>query len=254
MKMFAEERKAKILEILNTSYRIEVNDLTEELQVSESTIRRDLQDLEQAGLLKRTHGGAVKLENTSFEPTMDEKELTNIEEKIEIGKRAASFIQDNDTVILDAGTTTLQIAKNIQAKNVTVLTNSMLIALELLNNREVEVIIAGGHARREIVSIVGPITDKIIRSFRVDKAFVGTNGITIEDGCTTPNVDEAYTKSIMIQSAKETYIVADHSKFGKVSFARIAELDEIDGIITDKGIEQNILEKYQSKNIQIIHT
>lgn len=252
--MFAEERKAKILEILNTSYRIQVNDLTEALQVSESTIRRDLQDLEQEGLLKRTHGGAVKLENTSFEPTMNEKELTNIEEKIEIGKKAAAFIEDNDTVILDAGTTTLQIAKNIQARNVTVLTNSMLIALELLNNKEVEVIIAGGYARREIVSIVGPITDKIIQSLRVDKAFIGTNGITIEDGCTTPNVDEAHTKSIMIQSAKEIYIVADHSKFGTVSFARIARLDEIDGIITDEGIDQNILEKYQSKNIQIIYT
>ncbi|SNS98048.1 transcriptional regulator, DeoR family [Anaerovirgula multivorans] len=252
--MFAEERKAKILEILNTSYRIQVNDLTEALQVSESTIRRDLQDLEQEGLLKRTHGGAVKLENTSFEPTMNEKELTNIEEKIEIGKKAAAFIEDNDTVILDAGTTTLQIAKNIQARNVTVLTNSMLIALELLNNKEVEVIIAGGYARREIVSIVGPITDKIIQSLRVDKAFIGTNGITIEDGCTTPNVDEAHTKSIMIQSAKEIYIVADHSKFGTVSFARIARLDEIDGIITDEEIDQNILEKYQSKNIQIIYT
>ncbi|AKL94834.1 transcriptional regulator, DeoR family [Clostridium aceticum] len=251
--MFAEERKTRILEIVNENDRIEVSDLTQQLQVSESTIRRDLQDLEQAGLLKRTHGGAVKLENTSFEPTMDEKELVNIEEKMEIGKRAAAFILDNDTVILDAGTTTLQIAKNIEAKNVTVLTNSILIALALSKNKDIKVVVTGGYIRGEILSIVGPITDKIIQSFRVDKAFVGTNGITIEDGCTTPNIDEAHTKNMMIQSAKEAYIVADHSKFGKISFARIADIDEIHGIITDKSIDEAIIEKYKSNNIQLIY-
>ncbi|AOY76569.1 DeoR/GlpR family DNA-binding transcription regulator [Clostridium formicaceticum] len=251
--MFAEERKVKILEIVNSNYRIEVSDLTEELQVSESTIRRDLQDLEQAGLLKRTHGGAVKLETTSFEPTMDEKELVNIEEKMEIGKKAAAFIQDNDTIILDAGTTTLQIAKNIQAKNVTVLTNSILIALALSKNKDVDVVVTGGHIRKEILSIVGPITDRIIGQFSVDKAFIGANGITIKEGCTTPNIEEAHTKNRMIQSAKEVYVVADHSKFGKVSFARIAAIDEIDGIITSKGIERSIIEQYKSKNIRLIY-
>ncbi len=251
--MFVEERKAKILQILNTTQRIQVNDLTESLQVSESTIRRDLQDLELAGLLKRTHGGAVKLEPTSFEPTMDEKELTNIEEKIDIGKRAASLITDNDTIILDAGTTTLQIAKFIKAKKVTVLTNSILIALELSQNKDVSVVVTGGHVRKETVSIVGPLTDKIIQSFRVDKVFVGANGITPQDGCTTPNMDEAHTKRIMIKSAKEIYIVADHSKFGNVSFARFAKLEEIDGIITDGNIDKNVLEKYTANHIQVIY-
>ncbi|SCY33435.1 DeoR/GlpR family DNA-binding transcription regulator [Alkaliphilus peptidifermentans] len=251
--MFPEERKANILRILERNYRIQVNDLTEELKVSESTIRRDLQDLEQEGLLKRTHGGAVKLENTSFEPTMDEKEQVNIAAKAEIGKRAAALIEDNDTVILDAGSTTLQIAKNIKSKNVTVLTNSILIALELSKNNDVEVVVTGGYIRKEIVSLVGPITDKIIKSFRVDKAFIGANSITIEDGYTTPNIDEAHTKSIMIKSSKEVYIVADNSKFGKVSFSKIADANEVDGIITDNGIEQHLIEKYMSKNIQIIY-
>lgn len=252
--MFAEERKAKILEILKNSYRIQVSDLTEELEVSESTIRRDLQELEQAKLLKRTHGGAVRIENTSFEASMDEKELENIEEKIEIGERAASFISNNDTVILDAGTTTLQIAKKISAKNVTVLTNSVLIAKELASNKDVEVVVTGGYVRKETVSIVGPITDRIIQSFRVDKAFIGANGITIEDGCTTPNIDEAHTKSIMIKAAKETYIVADHSKFGKVSFSRIARIDEVDGIITDHKTDRQVIKKYEAKNVRIINT
>ncbi|WP_026477762.1 DeoR/GlpR family DNA-binding transcription regulator [Alkaliphilus transvaalensis] len=252
--MFAEERKAKILEILNNTQRIQVNDLTEALQVSESTIRRDLQDLEQAGLLKRTHGGAVKLENTGFEATMVEKEQVNIDEKIEIGKRAAAFIEDNDTVILDAGTTTLQIAKNITANNVTVLTNSILIATELSQRTNINVVVTGGHVRRETVSIVGPLTDKIIQSFRVDKVFIGANGITLQDGCTTPNLDEAHTKRVMTKSGKEIYIVADHTKFGKVSFSRFVSLQEVDGIITDKGIDNKIVDKFASKDIQVIYT
>ncbi|MBM7614399.1 DeoR/GlpR family DNA-binding transcription regulator [Alkaliphilus hydrothermalis] len=252
--MFVEERKSKILEILKNSHRIQVNDLTEALEVSESTIRRDLQDLEQAGLLKRTHGGAVKVEHTGFEATMGEKQLSNMEEKTEIGKRAAALISDNDTVILDAGTTTLQIAKHIRSKNVTVLTNSILIASELSQNPDVHIVVTGGYIRRETVSIVGPLTDKIIQSFRVDKVFLGTNGITLQDGYTTPNLEEAHTKRVMMKSAKEIYIVADHSKFGRVSFARFANLEEVDGIISDSGVDQHMVDKFASKNIQIIYS
>lgn len=251
--MFIEERKARILEILDNKNRVKVDELTEKLQVSESTIRRDLQDLEYAGLLKRTHGGAVKAENTGFEPTMDEKEEAHKEEKIEIGKKAAALIKDHETIILDAGTTTLQIAKYIHAKNVTVLTNSMLIALELTPKKDIEVVVTGGYTRKETLSIVGPLTDRIIQNFRVDKAFIGANGITIQDGCTTPNMSEAHTKSIMIQSSKEVYIVADHSKFGKVCFSQIAKLDEVNGIITDKRVEPQIVEKFSLQGVEIIY-
>ncbi|KXG73696.1 DeoR/GlpR family DNA-binding transcription regulator [Thermotalea metallivorans] len=250
--MFMEERKAKILEILESKNRVKVNELTEKLNVSESTIRRDLQDLEQEGLLKRTHGGAVKAENTGFEPTMAEKEEVYQEEKREIGKKAGELIQDNETIILDAGTTTLQIAKNIKAKNVTVLTNSMLIALELSKNKDVEVVVTGGYTRRETLSLVGPLTDQMLQRFKADKAFIGTNGITLQDGCTTPNMHEAHTKGIMIQSAKEVYIVADHSKFGKVCFSLIAKLDQIDAIITDKNIDRGIVEKFVQHGVEII--
>lgn len=250
--MFAEERRSKILEILEKSQRIEVSDLVEALNVSESTVRRDLQDLEQGGFLKRTHGGAVKAENTAFEPTMDEKELDHLEEKNEIGRIAASLISDNDTILLDSGTTTLQIAKYIRAKNIVVLTNSILIALELAKNNDVEVILTGGELRRETMAIVGSTADEFIRGVRVDKAFIGVNGITLKEGCTTPNLKEANTKKNMIRVAKEVYIVADRSKFGKVSFAQFMKTEEIKGIITDNQISQELVEQYESHNIRVI--
>jgi len=251
--MFAEERKSKILEILEGKNRVTVNELTESLNVSESTIRRDLQELELTGLLKRTHGGAVKGEHTGFEPTMAEKEEENIDEKKYIGEKAAALIEDHDTIILDAGTTTLEIAKHIKAKNITVLTNSMLIALELSKNKDVEIVVTGGNTRKETLSIVGPLTDMMIRNFRVDKAFIGANAITLKDGCTTPNIQEAHTKKMMTLSAKEVYVVADHSKFGKVSFASIVKLDEIDAIITDAQIDRQVVDRFRQEGVDILY-
>lgn len=250
--MFAEERRSKILEILEKSQRIEVSDLVEILGVSESTIRRDLQDLEQSGLLKRTHGGAVKAENTSSEPTMDEKELDHLEEKKEIGEIAASLINDKDTILLDSGTTTLQIAKSIKAQGVIVLTNSILIALELAKNKEAEVILTGGELRKETMSIVGSSADEFIQGLRVDKAFIGTNGISLKEGCTTPNLKEANTKKQMIQVAKAVYIVADRSKFGKISFAQFMKPQKIEQIITDHLISPELIAQYESHNIKLI--
>lgn len=251
--MFAEERRSRILEILEGKNRITVIELTESLKVSDSTIRRDLQDLEQAGLLKRTHGGAVKWEHTGFEPTMAEKEESNIDEKRYIGEKAAALIEDNDTIILDAGTTTLEIAKHIKAKNITVLTNSILIALELSKHKDVEIVIIGGNARKQTLAIVGPFADMIIQNFRVDKAFIGANSITLQDGCTTPNILEAHTKKTMIRSAKEVYIVADHSKFGKVSFASIVKLEDIDAIITGTNIDRQTVERFRQEGVEVLY-
>ncbi|MBS3995177.1 MAG: DeoR/GlpR transcriptional regulator [Alkaliphilus sp.] len=251
--MFAEERRSRILEILEGKNRITVIELTESLKVSDSTIRRDLQDLEQAGLLKRTHGGAVKWEHTGFEATMAEKEESNIDEKRYIGEKAAALIEDNDTIILDAGTTTLEIAKHIKAKNITVLTNSILIALELSKHKDIEIVIIGGNARKQTLAIVGPFADMIIQNFRVDKAFIGSNSITLQDGCTTPNILEAHTKKTMIRSAKEVYIVADHSKFGKVSFASIAKLEDIDAIITDTNIDKQTVERFRQEGVEVLY-
>jgi len=250
--MFPEERKSKILESLNKYGKVKVCDLSHQYEVSEVTIRRDLQELEEDELIQRVHGGAVLNDNTKFEPTFSEKIDKFYDEKESVGKLAASIIVDGDTIVLDAGTTTLSIAKHIIAKNITVLTNSVDVAYELAKKQDVEVIVTGGKLRWKTRAMVGPVADNTIKSFRVDKAFIGTNGLCIINGLTTPNIIEANTKREMIKIAKQTIVVCDHTKFNAVSFAKIVDLNNIDIIITDKQLDNELLKKFEEKDVKIM--
>jgi DeoR family fructose operon transcriptional repressor len=175
--MFAEERQKKIVLALEKKESVKVNELSEYFNVSEATIRRDLQEMESKKLLKRTHGGAVKIGIINFEPSFSDKKNENNQEKIAIGKMAASMINDGDTIILDSGTTTLEIAKNITAKNITVITNSIDVAAELLNKDNIELILTGGKIRNSTRAMVGEICQNTYKNFRASKAFIGANGI-----------------------------------------------------------------------------
>jgi len=250
--MFAEERKLKILDSLNKDGKVKVCDLSKFYEVSEVTIRRDLQELEEAELIKRVHGGAVLNDNTKFEPTFSEKIDKFYEEKESVGKLAASMILDGDTIVLDAGTTTLKIVRYITAKDITVLTNSVDIAFELSKKQNVEVILTGGTLRWETRALVGPVADNTFKNFKVDKAFIGVNGICIINGLTTPNIIEATTKKEMIKIAKKIIVVCDHTKFNRVSFAKIVDVDSIDLIITDNGVDAESIEEFEKKEIKII--
>ena len=250
--MFAQERKSKILDSLNKNGKVKVCDLSQIYEVSEVTIRRDLQELEEAELIKRVHGGAVLNDSTKFEPTFSEKIDKFYDEKESVGKLAASMILDGDTVVLDAGTTTLNISRYITAKNITVLTNSVDIAFELAKKQNVEVIVTGGTLRWETRALVGPVADNTFKSFRVDKSFIGANGVCIINGLTTPNIIEANTKREMIKIAKKIIVVCDHTNFSKVSFAKIVDLDSIDIIITDNQLDDEMLEKFKKKDVNII--
>ncbi|WP_298845047.1 DeoR/GlpR family DNA-binding transcription regulator [Clostridium sp.] len=250
--MFPEERKSKILSSLNKYGKVKVCDLSQQYEVSEVTIRRDLQELEEDQMIKRVHGGAVLNVNTKFEPTFSEKIDKFYDEKESIGKYAASIIEDGDTIALDAGTTTISIARQITAKNITVLTNSVDVAYELAKKREVEVIITGGTLRWEIRAMVGPVADNALKNFRVNKAFIGTNGLCSINGLTTPNIIEANTKREMIKIAEQTIVVCDHTKFGTVYFAKIVNLDSVDIIITDNQIDNVIFEEFEEQGIKII--
>ena len=161
--MFAQERKSKILDSLNKYGKVKVNDLSKLYEVSEVTIRRDLKELEEAELITRVHGGAILNDNTKFEPTFTEKIDKFYEEKEAVGKLAATMIVDGDTIILDAGTTTLSIAKYITAKNITILTNSVDVAFELAKKQNVEVIVTGGTLRWETRALVGTVADNTIK-------------------------------------------------------------------------------------------
>lgn len=252
-RMFGEERRLKIAEIISKDKSISVSELSKLFNVSESTIRRDLHVLEEKGFIQRTHGGAILKTGTHYEPAFFEKEEVELEAKRKIGKIAASLIEEGDTILLDSGTTTLEIARNLKNMRLTVVTNSPLIAIELSKYEDIELIVTGGIQRWRTKALVGPIAEMVIKQFKVDKAFIGTNAISFEDGLMTPDLIEANTKKAMIEVASEVYVVADHTKFGKKSFVKFADLKDITAIITDDEIDYEVVKKYEQANVEILN-
>ena len=252
--MFAEERQREIKVILDKEGSIKVNEISNYFNVSEATIRRDLQEMEEKRVLKRTHGGAVKIDITNFEPSFIDKKDEKQSEKLAIGKYAANMIKNGDTIILDSGTTTLEIAKNINAENVTVITNSIDIVSELSNKKDkkIELIVAGGILRFNTRAMVGSLCEGIFKNFRVDKAFIGANGITSIEGITTPNFTEAQTKKAMMSSANKVIIVADSSKFQKVCFSMICKAQEITSIITSGDLPNEVIRDFNDIGVEIV--
>ncbi|MEK3786180.1 MULTISPECIES: DeoR/GlpR family DNA-binding transcription regulator [Paenibacillus] len=238
--LYEEERKPRLLQYIQQNQRASVQVLSEVFQVSESTIRRDLKELEEAQLLKRTHGGAVSLESANIEPAIIDKEDLFREEKAAIAREAAELIRPGDTLLLDAGTTTLHLAREIRRmSDIRVVTNSLLVLNELKDCRDIEVSLTGGMLRPETQAFVGPITEAALDMIRVDKAFIAMNGIDARAGLTTPNMVEAAAKRKMMDIANEVVLLADHSKFGKVAFAKVAELSQVHHGIFDKEVPEN---------------
>ncbi|UUZ85072.1 DeoR/GlpR family DNA-binding transcription regulator [Paenibacillus sp. P26] len=252
--MFEEERKAKIMERLSIHSRVDVQELIRVLGVSESTVRRDLKELEEAKPLKRTHGGAVSLSSVNFEPSFTEKEIRFQEEKKAIAKKAAEFIRDGDTILLDSGTTTQCLVRELKAFNrLTVVTNSVNFAYELQNHSGIELMLLGGTLRKGVLSLVGPFTDHCLGMIHVDKAFVAANGISVKQGLTTPNFDEAQVKRHMIGSAKTVFLLADHSKVDEVSFASFGRLQDIHVFITDDKAPESFISAAENLGLEV-HT
>ncbi|KWX85263.1 DeoR family transcriptional regulator [Paenibacillus riograndensis] len=240
--MFEEERKRSIVQFVERHTRASVQELSQDLGVSESTVRRDLKELEEARLLKRTHGGAVSLQSVNFEAAFPDKADRFLEEKQRIARKAVEMIQEGDAILLDGGTTTLQIARALKTfSNLKVITNSMIALNELKDCRNIEVSITGGMLRPDTLAFVGPMTERSLEMVRVDKAFIGTNGLDIHEGITTPNMLEAATKRKLISVAKQAILLADHSKIGQVSVCKVADLQEIDHCILDTGAPEGFI-------------
>lgn len=250
--MFAEERQRKIAQMLDESSSLKVTELAEAFDVSESTIRRDLQELEERNLLKRTHGGAVGIQRRGFEPSFKEKREEFFRDKEKIGELAERLVEDGDSVILDTGTTTLEIAKRIKSKKLTVITNSLDIAEELSDMENIELIMTGGTLRGNTRAMVGYLAEGTLKNFKADLAFIGANGVSLKDGITTPNHIEAMTKRAMIASSSRVYAVCDASKFNQVSFAVIMPVNEVSAIITSGEIEEETLRSFKDQGIEII--
>lgn len=248
--MFAEERKRRIVKLVNETGSVRVNKLAERFDVSKPTIRRDLRELENENLVIRSHGGAIQIESSKYEPTFTEKLKKNSKEKDLIGKIAGEMIEMGDTILLDSGTTTFSILPYINAKDITIITNSLRILQELSSKKNIELISIGGVLKPRTEAFVGPLAVNTLNDLFIDKAFIGANGISIKNGITTPDITEAKVKKTMIKRAKKSYVVADNSKFGKTTFSKIVDFSKIDGIIVD-GLSDEEMSKYKKNGINI---
>ena len=232
--MFQVERKQQILNYVNEHQKANTDELAEMFHVSRVTIRRDLDELFQQGLLLRTHGGAVSNRNSMvYEIPYLEKIGKNVSAKERIGIMAASLIQDNDIIILDSGSTTIQVAKHITQKNVTVLTNDIQIVNELIPKDNVEVYMAGGHVAKGVYTILGSACMQFFDTHHANRLFLGCDAVSLKYGISNRTDEEVLIKQCMIANADEIIAVTDHSKIGGRVFARICPVSELDKLVTD---------------------
>jgi DeoR family transcriptional regulator of aga operon len=247
-------RRKKILNLLAENGQVFVNELSEQFKVSEVTIRNDLDQLESKKLLIRARGGAMKFEHSvGMDYRISEKNKFHLSEKMKIGKEAIKLINEYETIILDSGTTTLEIAKNLgDIKPLNLITNAINIINHLIVFPEINIIVPGGTLRKASHSLAGPIAEKTLKNFSVDKVFIGVDGLDPEHGAFTPNIEEASLNQIMINIAKEVIVVADSSKFKKRSLAFICPVNRIDVLVTDEGISKEDLKRFQDIGIKVI--
>lgn len=253
--LFAEERREQILVLLRENTKLLVPDLCEHFDVSPATIRNDLRDLEAAGKLKRTHGGAIPVGKASFEPNSTEKEVEHREEKQRIAKRACGFIEDGDTIALDTGTTTLELARLLVGKkDLTIVTNDLKIASCLESDSDASVVFIGGAIRHGFHCTTGPTAQAQLASFNVDKAFLAANALSVEKGFTTPCLDQAEVKKTMVSIAAQVFFLMDSSKLGRISFVKFADLHDADKLVTDAGVGKKAVAQLQADhdNLEIV--
>lgn len=248
------ERRKKILNMLEKNGQVFVHELSEEFAVSEVTIRNDLELFESKKLLIRSRGGAMKYENSvGMDFQLSDKDKINYAEKKRIGKIAAALVNPGETIILDSGTTTMEIAKNLSPDDaINVITNAFNIANQLINSPNINIIVPGGTLRKNSHSLVGPLAEKSIRNFYVDKVFLGVDGFDTAQGAFTPNIEEASLNQIMIEISKEVILVADSSKFKRRSLAFICPVTKIDIVVTDEHISRVDLNRLADLGVKVI--
>ena len=251
--MLPSQRKEKILELLQEDGSAKVADLARIFKVTEVTIRQDLEKLEREGLVVREHGGVhlKNVENQVRNFSLIHQE--NLKEKELIAQKCLEFIYPGDTIILDSGSTTTEIAKKIvHIKGLTVITNALNIALMLGANPNIEVIMTGGEFKPPTLSLTGQKAADFFKGLNVQKLFLATAGISLKSGLTYPSISDLVVKKAMIDAADTTYLVADSTKIGKSAFASLGALSLIDYIITDEGIEEKHKQVFKENEIELI--
>ena len=253
--MRRNERQGKILELLQQEKSVEIKDLAKRFGVSIITIRRDFDELSDSGQIKKIYGGAMLPDNPpvlSGHPFFNSRLQQQQVEKIHIAEAAASLIQERDVIALDIGTTCLELAKQLKnRRNLTILTNSIPILLELMNS-DLEVYSLGGQLRGSQQSLHGSIALRSLEDFFVSKAFISVGGVTLENGLTDHNRDSAELCSAIIRRAEQAILLADNSKFGKNAASVIGPLEMVDTIITDSGLPKQYADDITARGIKLI--
>jgi DeoR family transcriptional regulator of aga operon len=254
-RLLVEERRRRILELLEEQERVTVEELVTRFSVSAVTIRGDLDALADIGAVVRSHGGALKRGDAPEDVPITVKETLHHAEKVRIGHAAAQMIKDGETVMLDSGTTTAEIARQIRflkLRSLNVITNALNIAMELANLPHVRLIMIGGVLRQMSYSLAGPPAEQTLRGLHADRLFLGVDGLDPEIGLMTPDVVEAQLNAVMIQVSREVVVVADASKFQRRSLSVIAKLDVVHKVITDAGTSPEVLAGLRARNVEVI--
>ncbi len=248
-------RRAGILEELEGKGEVSVKDLSHMFSISEVTIRNDLAQLEKQNMLIRARGGAIKIKfyRIGNDSSIAQKQKEFLKEKQRIAKAAVNLISDGDTIVLDSGSTTTEIAKNLKNfKNLTIITNALNIASILSEYEGISIFMPGGSLRKKSLSLVGVLADENFEKFYCDKLFLGADGMDTKHGLSTPDSEEAHLNQIMIKIAKKVIVVADSSKFQRRRFAFIAPISHLDVVITDTGIIEDDKIRLEKNEVEVI--
>ena len=251
-KALAPQRWESLRALIRDSGVIRVEDLCRRLKVSPATVRRDLDQLERSGAIRRVHGGAVSVESRLDEPVFEDKTSLAVREKRRIAEAALEFVTAGDTIYLDGGSTVLELARLLRDRaNLTVVTNSLKAAHEL-SGRGPRLIVIGGELRRLSQTLVGPLTRLLLGELHLDKAFMGTIGFASKEGLTTTDPSEAFTKEVVMKQARQVIVLADSSKAGKVSFASAGRWENVHVLITDNHVDKEFAKELTNNSIKLI--
>jgi DeoR family transcriptional regulator of aga operon/DeoR family fructose operon transcriptional repressor len=254
--VFARERQDQIARLITDNGRARVADLSVRFGVSAVTIRKDLLVLEGEDRVVRTHGGAIAPRSTGPEPAFSVRERRQRDEKTRIGAAAAALVSDGESIVLDASTSAMSIARRLKDKKdwhgLTVVTNSIRIASELAGHQGITVLMLGGRVRWEALSVVGPLGDAVFRRVNVQKAFLGAAGFTIEAGLCDAMEEEAQIKRSMVSAARDVYAVVDHTKWGRIASATFCRTDRLTGVFTDDEAPADMVAALRGMGTEVV--
>lgn len=249
--MLNAERKEAIRKKITVEQRVLINDLCNEYKTSPVTIRKDLDSLEQEGVLTRVHGGGIVNQSIMPDLSISEKEKINLKEKERIAQFAVNLIKEGEVIILDSGFTAVHIARRLKLRSgIKIITGGLNVANEIVGSNN-ELILTGGVFSKDTFGLSGSFAENVIKNSVADKLFLGVDGVDFEKGLTANNYEEAKLNKLMIGAASETILIADSSKFGKKTMGFIGNLNDVDRIITNKEIDKKYVDELTKLNLNV---